>query len=78
VFPDGGMARLRLYGALTSEGQEAFQLRWFNSLPAGQAEAVAAADWGLTVEEVRKFVGARPLTASELPAPPGALFGPFR
>jgi allantoicase len=77
VFPDGGMARLRLHGALTSEGQEAFQLRWFNSLPAAQAEAVATADWGLTVEEVRKFVGARPLTVSELPAPAGALFGPF-
>ncbi len=74
VFPDGGMARLRLYGALSSEGREAFQLRWFNSLPAAQAEGVAGTDWGLTEDEVRKFVGARPLTASELPAPLGALF----
>ena len=43
VYPDGGMARLRLHGALTPAGRAAFVLRWFNLLPATQAMAVLAA-----------------------------------
>jgi allantoicase len=37
VFPDGGLARLRLYGDLGAEGRAALGLRWLNSLPAAQA-----------------------------------------
>ncbi|HEU0288594.1 MAG TPA: allantoicase [Nocardioidaceae bacterium] len=33
IFPDGGMARLRLYGTLTSAGREAMQRRWRESTP---------------------------------------------
>lgn len=40
VFPDGGMARLRLYGALTDAGRDDLVLRWFNLLPAAQALAI--------------------------------------
>ncbi|HEY7594007.1 MAG TPA: allantoicase [Actinophytocola sp.] len=40
VYPDGGMARLRLHGALTPAGRSAFVLRWFNLLPENQAVAV--------------------------------------
>jgi allantoicase len=43
VYPDGGMARLRLYGALSDTGRSAFVLRWFNLLPQSQAVAVLAA-----------------------------------
>jgi allantoicase len=28
IFPDGGVARLRLYGALTDEGLAAVRRRW--------------------------------------------------
>jgi allantoicase len=28
IFPDGGVARLRLYGSLTDEGRAALQRRW--------------------------------------------------
>jgi allantoicase len=31
IYPDGGMARLRLLGALTSEGREAIERRWHES-----------------------------------------------
>jgi allantoicase len=41
VYPDGGMARLRLHGALTTVGREDLVLRWFNRLPATQALAVS-------------------------------------
>jgi allantoicase len=37
VFPDGGLARVRLYGDLGAQGLAALGLRWLNSLPAAQA-----------------------------------------
>jgi allantoicase len=52
VYPDGGMARLRLHGALTDAGRADLVLRWFNRLPATQAALLAAPD----------VVAARPLT----------------
>ena len=33
VFPDGGLARVRLYGELSAEGLAELGLRWLNSLP---------------------------------------------
>jgi allantoicase len=44
VYPDGGMARLRLWGRLDPAGQAAVARRWFDRLPpAQQAEALAQA-----------------------------------
>ncbi|MDP9240516.1 MAG: allantoicase, partial [Actinomycetota bacterium] len=40
VFPDGGMARVRLWGVLSSAARDALAARWFDLLPAGQARAV--------------------------------------
>ena len=37
VFPDGGLARVRLYGELSAEGLASLGLRWLNSLPEAQA-----------------------------------------
>ena len=42
VYPDGGMARLRLHGALNEAGRRDVILRWFNTLPTTQATAVLA------------------------------------
>jgi allantoicase len=42
VFPDGGLARVRLYGELSARGLTALGLRWLNSLPEGQAGQVLA------------------------------------
>lgn len=65
VYPDGGMARLRLWGALSGPGRSAFVLRWFNLLPSGQATAVLTAT-GMSEEDVAATVGGRPVVA--LPA----------
>lgn len=65
VFPDGGMARLRLWGGLSERGRAEFVLRWFNLLPATQATAVLAAT-GMSEEDAGATVLARPVTA--LPA----------
>ncbi|MFF0387537.1 allantoicase [Kitasatospora sp. NPDC004615] len=51
VYPDGGLARVRLVGRLTPSGLDAVALRWFNALPVEEAR-------GLVGQEV---AGARPL-----------------
>ena len=40
VFPDGGLARVRLYGDLSARGLATLGLHWLNSLPADQAYQV--------------------------------------
>ncbi|MDH6133555.1 allantoicase [Kitasatospora sp. MAA4] len=62
VYPDGGLARLRLTGRLTEAGRAALALRWFNALPA--AEAVQAlTEAGLAGAEATTLAAARPLAA---------------
>ncbi|MGH3100661.1 MAG: allantoicase, partial [Thermoleophilia bacterium] len=43
VFPDGGLARVRLYGDLSARGLADLGLRWLNSVPATQAGQLLAA-----------------------------------
>jgi allantoicase len=40
VYPDGGMARLRLFGELAPGARDALVLRWLNTLPPAQAREV--------------------------------------
>jgi allantoicase len=68
VFPDGGMARVRLYGDLTAQARADLALRWLNLLPDGHARQVLVGDGGLGAAEADKLVSARPLTAlSQVP-----------
>ena len=59
VFPDGGIARLRLSGRLTEAGRTALALRWLNLLPAAEAQA-ALSGAGLTEDEAAALTAARP------------------
>ena len=61
VYPDGGMARVRLYGELSAEGLAALGLRWLNSLPVGQAREVLERDGGLTPAEAEAVAATRPV-----------------
>jgi allantoicase len=65
IHPDGGMARLRLHGALTEAGQTDLVCRWLNTLPAAQA-AAALAEAGLSPERAVERVAERPFT--EIPS----------
>src|SRR6478609_4684603 len=65
VFPDGGMARLRLWGRPTTAGREALGRRWFDALPDVQALEVLGTI-GIPPQQAGRLVGARPLPA-ELP-----------
>ena len=43
VFPDGGLGRLRLFGAPTEDGRRALGLRFLNALPDAHADAALGA-----------------------------------
>jgi allantoicase len=58
VFPDGGVARVRLFGELDPAARSALAVGWFDLLPAAQALAVLAGRgappaWALAVAEAR-------------------------
>jgi allantoicase len=67
VFPDGGMARLRLWGRPTAVGRSALGRRWFDALPDVQALEVLGAA-GVPPHEAGRIVGARPVSGD---LPPG-------
>ncbi len=76
IHPDGGMARLRLFGDLTRAGQAELVRRWFNHLPAAQATAVLAAGCGVPAGRAADLVAARPLgDRADLPAELAPLLG---
>jgi allantoicase len=66
VFPDGGMARLRLWGRPTAAGRAALGRRWFDTLPDVQALEVLGSA-GVPPQVAGRLVGTRPLSG-ELPA----------
>ena len=66
VFPDGGMARLRLWGRPTAAGRAALGRSWFDALPDVQALEVLRSV-GLPPEDAGRLVGARPVSG-ELPS----------
>jgi allantoicase len=61
VHPDGGMARLRLHGALTDAGQTELVCRWLNTLPTPQA-VDALVEAGMAPEAAADLAATRPLT----------------
>ncbi len=62
---DGGMARLRLLGAVADAARDDLALRWFNLLPESHARAVLAASG----DAGRAVLAARPLSSvTQLPA----------
>ena len=73
VYPDGGMARLRLWGVPTAEGRSRLGRSWFDALPAATALEVLRAA-GVPAADATAAVDARPtLGAGPLPPPVAAL-----
>jgi allantoicase len=60
VYPDGGLARVRMVGDLDAAARDELALRWFNALPEGAAEQLLAAA-GIDSDEAAPLVAARPL-----------------
>jgi allantoicase len=60
IHPDGGLARLRLFGELTGGGRARLGLAWFDRLPENHALAVLAAECGLAGPAAAQLAGGRP------------------
>jgi allantoicase len=65
VFPDGGIARLRVHGAVSPPDRAAEVRRWLDLLPEAHAVQVLATDGGLSREEAAATAAARPLTGTD-------------
>jgi allantoicase len=74
VFPDGGMARLRLWGRPTPAGRAELGRRWFDALPDVTALEVLG-QLGLDPAAAGRLVGSRPVGADLPPAVHGLLHG---
>jgi allantoicase len=66
IYPDGGVARVRLHGNLGAGVRDALTLRWFNALPDQHASEVLKA---AGVRSSETIMSARPLPdAAALPS----------
>jgi len=61
AFPDGGISRVRLIGAIDRDARRMAGYRWFNSLPASQV-VECLADAGLSAELAASMAARRPLS----------------
>jgi allantoicase len=75
AFPDGGMARLRLWGRPTAAGRGALGRRWFDALPDLQALEVLGSA-GVPPQVAGRLVGRRPLSGDLPPEVARLLDGP--
>jgi allantoicase len=72
VFPDGGLARLRVHGELLADAHRAAVLRWLDLLPRDHAIRVLETDAGLPAEVAVDLISRRPFTGTTT-LPPEAL-----
>ncbi len=63
VYPDGGLARLRVEGELTPQALTAATVRWLDLLPTGHAHAVLTDDAGLSPAEADALLAVRPFAS---------------
>ena len=68
IYPDGGMARLRLFGTPAAPARAALAQRFVASLPESHLIDVLVAA-GVPRDEAPRLAGARPVTVAELPEP---------
>lgn len=61
IFPDGGVARLRLDGRVTGEARAELARRWFNALPEAHARAVLTDEAGLSPDQAWELAARRPV-----------------
>jgi len=69
VFPDGGLARLRVHGEVAADAFPEAVARWFNGLPETHARGLLAGE-GLSEAEADKLLAQRPLTPEGVSSDP--------
>ena len=69
VYPDGGMARVRLWGELTASGREELVLHWYNLLPTIQLRTMLTESYRVAPAEAEAAAARRPAKIfADLPA----------
>jgi allantoicase len=63
VYPDGGFARLRVFGDLSADGRSRLGLNWYNRLPANRLAVILSDEAGISVEEAHRLAAARPVNS---------------
>jgi allantoicase len=67
VYPDGGLARLRINGEVDEAALRAAVVRWLDLLPENHAVEVLSTSGGLSGEEAEALVGKRPFGEGAVP-----------
>jgi allantoicase len=68
VYPDGGLARVRLHGELSLQGRDELGLRWFNLLPHTHTRQVLVNECDMKEDDAGRLVDSRPLgSLADLP-----------
>ncbi|MGH3471872.1 MAG: hypothetical protein ACRDPG_07485, partial [Nocardioidaceae bacterium] len=77
VYPDGGLARLRIDGEILPEALREATVRWLDSLPDARVREVLTQGGGLGVDEAGRLTGQRPFGQADAlpPAVLAALLG---
>jgi len=65
AFPDGGISRVKVWGAVDPAARREAGYRWFNTLPAGQAAHVLR-ELGGSAELAGRLTAARPLAGETI------------
>ncbi|MFE9322056.1 allantoicase [Nocardia sp. NPDC052278] len=69
VYPDGGVARLRVHGEIDPETLVGNTVAWLGALPETHALQVLTADGGLSGDEARKLLAERPFASPDAVPP---------
>jgi allantoicase len=67
VYPDGGLARLRINGEVDQTALNAAVVRWLDLLPENHAVEVLSTSGGLSKQEAGALVGKRPFGEGAVP-----------
>jgi allantoicase len=67
VYPDGGLARLRINGEVDDAALRAAMVRWLDLLPESHAVTVLSSGGGLSAQEASALVGKRPFGDGAVP-----------
>jgi allantoicase len=66
VYPDGGLARLRVHGEVDDDALAAAATRWLDALPQPHARDVLTGDAGLSADDADRLLAQRPFARGDV------------
>jgi allantoicase len=65
VYPDGGLARLRVNGEVAEDALHEATVRWLDALPEAHALQVLTSDGGMSQDDAEKLLAQRPFAEAD-------------